>query len=91
MKSWHFGAVKVIRMINHGLYCNVDLYEILHQPGWFTILRTLAITCPLRALKNRHPKGTVNLRWRVRCMVVLVCGSQHLEELRHLRLQDNQV
>ena len=41
--------------------------------------------------RNRHPEGTVNLRWRVRCMVVLVCLSQLLEELRHFRLQDNQV
>lgn len=44
---------------------------------------TLLDTGPLVARFDR-------LRCLVRCMVVLVCLSQLLEELRHFRLQDNQ-
>ena len=46
---------------------------------------------PAESYMRRSSKGTVNLPWRVRRMAGLVCGSQLLEELRHLRLQDNQI
>jgi hypothetical protein len=46
---------------------------------------------PAESLWQRPLKGAVILRWRVRCMAGLVCGSQLLEELRHLRLQDDQI
>jgi len=35
------------------------------------ILRTLAITCPQIAIREDNQRGSVTLRWRVRCMAVL--------------------